>query len=259
MKSRLCLLASVAAVAALTTFTQASSVSFDQNLVSPNSTTTTNPIYFGTGNPNGGFTVDNESGIELGLRAKYRQNGSVIDSSTNLYNVVSGPETLATSGGVGAAPTRAAWNYEFSIDLQPKGVGSLTLADITANTTITVTDLTTSTTLLTGNLFGFFTDSTTFGAGGATSHNGTTSTAAGATSDWGAQNSESPSFLPGFNMNAPDLYQVTVNVVNSGGTTLASDTINVQVAPLPSAATMGLGMLALLGAAGLIRRKLQTA
>ncbi len=243
--------ASAAAVSA-----NADSLTPNANLVSPDvASANANPIYFGTGNLNGGFEVDNtnSSNIEVGLRAKYRSNPtSVLTSSNDIYTVVAGAQTQVTSGGNGAASNRAAWNYDFSIDLRPDGVGTLTLADI-ANSTITFTDVTTGTTLINnGNLFALFGgDASTYGKNGVESFS---------SADWGFQNSENPAFLgSAFNMNAPDLYSILINVVNNAGATLATDTIDVQVAPLPSAATMGLGMLTVIGAAGLLRKKLRIA
>jgi hypothetical protein len=80
-------LTSVAAVSAF------AAVLYNQNITA----------IYGTGNPNTGWTVDTSNGIELGLRAKNRTDGS----TTNAAGVYSFP--------VGA-PTRGAWNYEFSIN-----------------------------------------------------------------------------------------------------------------------------------------------
>ena len=52
----------------------------------------------GSGNPNGGFTVESVPQMELAMRAKYRHNPNVITPVGNVYNVVPGPETNATSG-----------------------------------------------------------------------------------------------------------------------------------------------------------------
>ena len=51
-------------------------VSFDQNV-------TSNAI-FGSGNANGGFTVDRSNGVELGLRCKVRFNAS--NAPENTFN-----------------------------------------------------------------------------------------------------------------------------------------------------------------------------
>ena len=51
-------------------------VSFDQN-VSSN-------VIFGSGNANGGFTVDRRNGVELGLRSKVRFNA--LNAPENTFN-----------------------------------------------------------------------------------------------------------------------------------------------------------------------------
>lgn len=206
----------------------ASSVTtYDANLVVPG-------FYNGTGNPNGGFTVTTttDTGIELGLRAKYRYNGAVINSPDNTYSVVAGHGTLATSGNNHAATTAAAWNYEFSINL---GSSGYTLSDVVAE--LAVTDANANGGLgqtVTVNALTHWTDDATFG-------------------NVGAQNSENLSFgdspLAGiFDLNAIDTYTFTLTVkdANTGGL-LASDTIVVNTTPLPTPALSG---LLLLGAVG---------
>lgn len=200
-------------------------VSYDASLASPG-------WYNGTGNPNGGFTVDTENGVEVGLRAKLRQSPSVIDSPSNVYLVPAGPQP--------SSPTHAAWNYEFSINLSGAG---LTLNDIAAKTTLTITDLTTSATA-TVNPLTYWGDNSGYGTSGKDQP------AVG--TDFGVQNSENAAFLDfplagSYNEFAPDTYQFTLNVVNNAGATLASDTIDVSVAPLPSSLLAGLALLGGLG------------
>jgi len=230
--------------------------------------------YNGSGNATvqGGWTVatGQTSGIEIGLRAKYRQ-GDVIDTPTNVYQVPYGlqPSTI-----------RANWNYEFSIDLQPGGPvsGGLTLQNVTA--ALTITDLTTGATA-TGNPMTYWADNTYFGGLGIpltstgaheadfkdTAHGGTKNSnqvAGLLTGDYGFQNSENPTFgdfpltaLYGassgtqgeiFNPNAGDTYQFTLAVYqdavdgtlntaaqNTDARLLASNSINVEVVtPEPS-------------------------
>jgi len=216
---------------------------YDANLVAPG-------VYNGTGNPNGGFTIANDSGIEVGLRAKYRNNGAVIDSPTNNYYVVPGAQTNATSGGNGAAANRSAWNYEFSINLNPTGAASgyLTLNDIVAMMTISDTHGHTNTV----NALTYWTDN----AG----YNGVKNAAfTNAGTDYGAQNSENPNFadfpLASFyNMNAADTYTFTLDVQNQAGASLASDTINVTVVPVPASALSGAALLAGLGLVAGVKR-----
>lgn len=241
---------STAIAAALIAGTSAANaaVVFDGSLASPSTNPATPGWYDGSGNPNGGFTIDTENGIELGLRAKLRQSPNVIDSSSDLYTVPAGPQA--------GSPTHAAWNYEYSIDLQPNGVGTLTLADITAS--LTITDVTTGATTTVNPLnvppVGYVSDDAGFGSGGKDVET---------SSDWGAQNSENPIFanfgIP-FNENSLDLYQFTLTVDNAQtGAQLASDTIQVQVTPLPKAAYSGLAMISLLGAGMFFRKRRQMA
>lgn len=62
---------------------------------------------FGSGNPDGGWTTGTGGGIELGLRAKNRDDGS----TPNVDGVYSFPTGYAVGN-----PARALWNFEFSID-----------------------------------------------------------------------------------------------------------------------------------------------
>lgn len=89
-------------------------VSFDANV-------TSNAI-FGSGNANGGFTVDRSAGIELGLRSKVRFNAA--NSPENTFNS-NGDGTYSfaagqpAGGGFGFAPgssSTATWNFEWSIN-----------------------------------------------------------------------------------------------------------------------------------------------
>src|SRR5260370_32706154 len=59
-------------------------VTYDANLLSPNASSAPG-WYNGTGNPNGGFTVDSENGKELCLCAQIRKSPQVIPPSHNNY------------------------------------------------------------------------------------------------------------------------------------------------------------------------------
>jgi hypothetical protein len=227
---------------------------FDQSLVSPSTNAGDPGWYDGTGNPNGGFTVTNNSNIELGLRAKYRHNPAVIDSPNNNYSVVAGPETQTTSGNNGTS-ANAAWNYEFSIDLRPHGVGTLTLGDIIAQ--LTVSDNAGHSVVV--NPLTYWSDDAGWGSAGKT---------AGVTSGlWGAQNSENPKFgdfpLAAFyNINQDATYTFKLDVYQGSLTNLlASDSINVVVGsgippvPLPASVWSGSTALAGLGFAAFMKRR----
>jgi hypothetical protein len=82
-------------------------LTFDQN-VNPD-------VIFGSGNANGGFTVDQANGIELGLRGKLRHNAAGLPENTFNSN---GDGTYSFEAGV--APTQTAptavWSFEWSIN-----------------------------------------------------------------------------------------------------------------------------------------------
>lgn len=213
--------------------TAQASTLFDANLASPNASAFPG-WYDGTGNPNGGFTVDSQNGIELGLRVKLRQDPNVIDSPTDIYAVPAGPQPSSLS--------HAAWNYEFSIDLEPNGVGTLTLADISAS--LTITDVTTGATA-TINPLTYWNDDAGFGSSGKTSPE--------SAAQWGAQNSENPIFgdfplAADYNEGAARTYLFTLVVTNIHTTAiLGSDVMQVNVTPEPATIGMiGLGIAMLL-------------
>ncbi len=58
------------------------SVVYDANLASPG-------VYFGLGNPNGGFAINTQNGVEVGIRAKIYQ-GAVPTPTLNVYDFALG-------------------------------------------------------------------------------------------------------------------------------------------------------------------------
>lgn len=66
-------------------------------------------VYFGAGNVNGNFTIGTDNGIELGLRAKNRATGALLDGSSGTY--------FADPGHYAGGGSKAQWNYEFSFNL----------------------------------------------------------------------------------------------------------------------------------------------
>ena len=228
----------VAAIALLGASSANATVIYDTTLASPNSSaaTTGNPNpswYDGTGNPQGGFTVVDASGIELGVRAKLRTSPTVYNSPNGTYVFSTG-----TSGGL------ALWNYEFSIDLRPAGVGTLTLANL-LNASLTITDNGTNTSITINPLTAFPDDS------GYGSTAGNTSTAKNSPEnalDWGAQNSEKPSYVgSSFDPWDGDSYTFTLSVTLPGNT-VVSDTMTVDAVPEPmSLALFGTACVGLLG------------
>jgi hypothetical protein len=231
-------------------------LSYDQTLASPDTTAAASnnlSWYNGSGNSGvqGGWTVDTNNGIELGLRAQLREVNSVINTPTNDYVVPVGGCTTSPcdTGSGGSQPSLALWNYEFSIDLDPNGAANpspLNIEDIAPYTFLTITDLTTSTsgtvnlldclgTCLAGDNSGFGTPG---GLTGTNRINESLATLAAFAAGYGAQNSENPGFgndpLLGFNPNSTDAYQIQLTVADSGGT-LATDVIDINPVPEPSA------------------------
>lgn len=83
-------------------------------------------VITGTGITNGGFTVSTNQNFEIGLRARERyptpNNNTNDQAGTNIYNHATGGYT---SSGV-AGGTRAAWNFDWSIDSGNSAVGAFT-------------------------------------------------------------------------------------------------------------------------------------
>lgn len=251
MKRGLWALAVGTALAAFGSATMAG-VTYDTTLASPGLGSP--GWYNGTGNPQGGFTVDNENSIEVGLRAKLRDSINVIDTPNNVYVVPPGAEI--------GVPNRAAWNYEFSIDLKGALDGNgnqLTLDEISDNTRLTITDITPSTPVsATVNPLKYWNDDAGFSSSGKDTYT------PGSSSDFGAQNSENPIFgdFPlhsTYNEFAADTYEITLTVIDNSGKLLGSDTIDVVVAPLPSSLLAGLALLGGLGIVVAAKRLRRTA
>jgi len=95
----------LAVAALLTTTAQAGNVTPD--------------VIFGSGNPNGGWTISQSNGIEVGLRGKTRF-GPVLPNSGGVYQATTG----ISSG------TAATWNYEFSANVDWDGTSGLKLDDV---------------------------------------------------------------------------------------------------------------------------------
>lgn len=92
----------VAALASLS-FSASATIVYDANV--------TSNVITGTGIANGGFTVDTSGGVELGLRARVRY-----PTPLNVTNSNGDGTYNQAAGGYGSLGTRAAWNFDWSIN-----------------------------------------------------------------------------------------------------------------------------------------------
>ena len=75
----------------------------------------TSDIIYGSGNGNGGFTIDTAGGVELGLRAHVR-----FPVPQDVFNS-NGNGTYNHLAGGGTPATRALWNFDFSVNSNRSG------------------------------------------------------------------------------------------------------------------------------------------
>jgi hypothetical protein len=81
-------------------------------------------MFFGDGNhpTNYNISVDSKTHIELGVKIHYRTGDDIIPTSVDsdgnaTYNVPAGAQVVDPAHGVStAAPNRAAWNFDFSVN-----------------------------------------------------------------------------------------------------------------------------------------------
>lgn len=262
------LMVTLAASIGFASASQAAPLLFDQNV--------TPDVIFGSGNANGGFTVDRANNIEIGLRGKVRfddanQPQNVFNSDgAGTYSFDAG----APSPGFGFAPNNpqtAKWNFEWSINSDFDGSSGRALDDLDYQFAIDGdpgpgTDIDVFFDPI--NSFTFAdhaigTNATGNGGGIRAADEATYATLIGLNNV--AQNSVNflflTSFLPqlsGFDPNAPGIYTIQLSALAKGSSTvLASSTINVEVngvTPVPLPATLPL-MACALGAVAFMRRK----
>lgn len=259
----------VAALAASLAFagsSQAAGLLFDENV--------TPDVIFGSGNTNGGFTVDRSNGIELGLRGKVRFDANNLPQ--NIFNS-NGAGTYSFDPGNpplgGGGPQTPRWSFEWSIntDFDPlDGLGFNFNAlnflleldgDPGVGTNFSSFDPIFDTPPTGFNDHAFGTNATL--NGGGTQATDATSYAALIAANNVAQNSWRYDFftllptLTAFDPNADGLYTIRLSAFGDSGL-LAATEINVQVGagatvvPLPATLPLLLGAL---GAVAFIRRK----
>jgi hypothetical protein len=100
----------------------AQALSFDSTL--------TPGVIFGSGVTDGGFTVDLNNNVELGLRARVRYD-TVTNLPTNVTNSNGDGTYNHAAGAPPAQPTRSRWNFDWSINTNQDGTGSTVLSDLT--------------------------------------------------------------------------------------------------------------------------------
>ncbi len=108
-------LASVAALMAAVS-AHAAPVLYDQNV--------TPGVIFGSGVSNGGFTVDSNDGVQVGLRGKLRHNAAGAPENTFNSNG-DGTYSFVAGQAFGQSAGTAVWSFEWSIntDLPAEGQG----------------------------------------------------------------------------------------------------------------------------------------
>jgi hypothetical protein len=233
MKYGLTSLLSAAALAMLFATPASATITNDTDLASPDGGTTAG-WFNGSGNPNGGFTVNEDTldtgTVTLGMRAKLRQDPNVIHPTGDVYVVPLGLQN----------PTHALWNWEFSVNL---GNSGLTLGDVTVSLSVQKNGGATQTIdIPNADLF----DSSYFYPGTDTVEDGT-SLAYDYSAATAMQNSENPLFpiFPtGFidaDQAANYLFTLTVTSKSSGNS--VSDSIQVNTVPEPATlALLGTGL-----------------
>lgn len=80
-------------------------------------------IYYGSGNGNGGWTVDTQSNVELGLRAHVRW-----PTPANIFNSTGDGEYWFTDSSLIPPPNNSSWNVDFAINTRADGTGNQTFS-----------------------------------------------------------------------------------------------------------------------------------
>jgi hypothetical protein len=239
---------SAAFAAMVLTGTASAAVTFNAN-VTPN-------VIFGSGNANGGYTVDQNNDIELGLRGKLRHDAT--GQPQNIFNSNgNGTYSFATGQAFGQSANTGVWSIEFSINSSFSGTG-LDLTNPLVSYLLEIdSDPSMGTSFAAYNPLAIFSDNA-FGDN-TTANGGGTAKAAPGTGDFVAQNSQKGVWLiPGYNPNLDGTYDFKLSAFDAQGSQLASTQIQVIAgaggASVPDGGSMAV-MLggSLLGLAGFRR------
>ncbi|WP_182865868.1 PEP-CTERM sorting domain-containing protein [Stieleria mannarensis] len=212
--------------------------------------TVTNNVIFGSGNLNGSWTIDQNNGVELGLRAKVRFDDN--NQPQNIFNSNgAGVYTFdpgQPSPGFGFAPnssSSAKWNFEWSINSDYLASSGSNLSDLNylleidfdpsigtnfqAFDPINVPDPDYADHAIGDN-------STVNGGGTSAGNRADYLTLIGANNlaqnSWNMEFFDSASFP--FNSNQSGIYEIRLSAFDAGGSQLAQTSITVSTVPEPS-------------------------
>lgn len=210
-------------------------------------------VIMGSGITNGGWTINQKNGIELGLRAKTR-----FPAANDFPSDPGAPKTYDFKTGNGDGNTNAArplWNFEFSVNSNYNGNGG-NLSDYTYRLSID-TDPSKATDYVSFDVINGATYDHAIGDNG-TAEGGGTSYGAGdyfnALDDNNlAQNSWAMNWFAAIDPNVEGIYTFMLEAFD-GDTLLASENMRVRVSAVPVPAALPLFGAALLGM-GFIARK----
>ena len=233
------------------------SIMYNQDLGGPG-------VYFGSGNADGDWAVDtatygNDSyTVQLGLRAKLRQQGLSPSDGSGVYGVFpTGHQTAPPPGRT----DRATWNYEFSVlvgngtTLALSGLTFQLCASDGTNPQECVDPLFPGTNLFGGDN-GYVTAGGDVCAKGIGDAGDADCTTANLAASVGQQNSkqllfgDSPLFSV-YDMDAPGLYTFTLTAQDAQGVTVAESQIQAAVPEPATLALFGFGMAGI----GFMRRR----
>ncbi len=226
-------------------------------------------VIFGSGNANGGFTIDQNNGVEIGLRGKLRFDEN--NQPQNIFNS-NGDGTYTFQRGTPPtgfsfdpnSPTTPVWNFEWSINTDFDGSSGFNLDDLTYSLSLDADPSA-------GTNFATFDPINLSFADHAIGDNSTSNgggTVAGDASAYAtliaknivAQNSWSYEFfndsapLSGFDPFDVGTYDITLTASDDSGV-VASSSIQVNVVPVPGAAWAGMMLVGGLGGWRLMRRR----